>query len=397
MLSRPDSLAMLGTPNRTVAAWALAASLVGTTLLGHGPVRPLELSQAEAAPKKPRQHKVAKGHTLGAIAGRYGITIHALCTANSISRDKVLKPGMVLWIPPKDDESGEETRDQVNGKGSKSAPKRGASKKSKDDDTDVDAADRRAVRWHEVAKGQVLGSIAKRYGVTLKALTFANHLTSRSTIKPGQELIVPAKDDTSGAKARYIKDHPKAAAPAKRGSKSDSKKDDESWKKYARKADRPGQLTLVRRDGKVLKVTTLTQKGNVRGAAKKAFREMLETRNHEEIDIEPRLIQLLTEVSDTFGGRRIRIVSGYRIRKTSKKSRHRHGRAIDFKIEGVPNTAVRDFCKTLDKVGVGYYPNSHFVHLDARARWTYWIDYSKPGQRPRYGGFWTSRSKAKGK
>jgi len=391
---------MLRGTHRTLAAWALAAATATATLVGPGPGHLDGPALATAAPKKPRQHKVAKGHTLGAIAGRYGITIHALCTANSISRDKVLKPGMVLWIPPKSDETGEETRDAVSGKkgsgkkGTKREPKRGSSKKSKD--VDVDAADRRAVRWHTVAKGQILGSIAKRYGVTVKALTYANHLTSRSTIKPGQKLIVPAKSDETGAKARYIKDHPKAT-PTKRASKRSGKKEEPSWKEYARKPKKPGQIELVRRDGKSMKITTLTDKGNVRSAAKKAFREMLETRNHEEIDIDPRLIQLITEVSDAFGGRRIRIVSGYRIRKTSKKSRHRHGRAMDFKVEGVPNTAVRDFCKTLDKVGVGYYPNSHFVHLDARKRWTYWIDYSKPGQSPRYGGFWTKRSKAKGK
>lgn len=386
---------MLRGTHRTLAAWALAAATATVTLvgtgLGTGP------SVAAAAPKKPRQHKVAKGHTLGAIAGRYGITIHALCTANSISRDKVLKPGMTLWIPPKSDETGEETRDIVSGKKPSQAKpsKRGASKKSSDD-VEVSAADRRAVRWHTVAKGQILGSIAKRYGVTTKALMHANHLSSRSTIKPAQKLIIPAKSDTSGAKARYIKDHPKAE-PTRHAAKASGKGDDASWKKYARKPPKPGQITLVRRDGKVMKLTTLTAKGNVRSAAKKAFREMLETRNHEEIDIDPRLIQNITRVSDAFGGRRIHIVSGYRIRKTSKKSRHRHGRAMDFTVEGVPNTAVRDFCKTLDAVGVGYYPNSHFVHLDARDRWTYWIDYSKPGQRPRYGGFWTKRSKAKGK
>jgi len=35
-------------------------------------------------------------------------------------------------------------------------------------------------------------------------------------------------------------------------------------------------------------------------------------------------------------------------------------------------------------VGVGYYPNSTFVHLDVRSLPTYWVDYSKPGEPPRY-------------
>jgi hypothetical protein len=33
---------------------------------------------------------------------------------------------------------------------------------------------------------------------------------------------------------------------------------------------------------------------------------------------------------------------------------------------------------------VGYYPNSTFVHLDVRDTPATWIDYSKPGEPPRY-------------
>ena len=37
------------------------------------------------------------------------------------------------------------------------------------------------------------------------------------------------------------------------------------------------------------------------------------------------------------------------------------------------------------KVGVGYYPNSSFVHLDVRKdRSAFWIDYSGPGERAVY-------------
>jgi hypothetical protein len=45
---------------------------------------------------------------------------------------------------------------------------------------------------------------------------------------------------------------------------------------------------------------------------------------------------------------------------------------------------LRDYCRTLKNVGVGYYPNSTFVHLDVRTTPAFWIDYSKPGEPPRY-------------
>jgi len=41
--------------------------------------------------------------------------------------------------------------------------------------------------------------------------------------------------------------------------------------------------------------------------------------------------------------------------------------------------------RTFDKVGVGYYPNSSFVHLDVRKDHSaFWIDYSGPGERAMY-------------
>jgi hypothetical protein len=58
--------------------------------------------------------------------------------------------------------------------------------------------------------------------------------------------------------------------------------------------------------------------------------------------------------------------------------------AVDFMIPGVPNEALRDFCLTFANTGVGYYPNSSFLHLDVRDQATYWIDRSGPGEPPQY-------------
>ncbi|HEY2513991.1 MAG TPA: hypothetical protein VGI39_24155, partial [Polyangiaceae bacterium] len=32
----------------------------------------------------------------------------------------------------------------------------------------------------------------------------------------------------------------------------------------------------------------------------------------------------------------------------------------------------------------GYYPNSTFVHMDVREKSAFWIDFSRPGEPPRY-------------
>ena len=77
------------------------------------------------------------------------------------------------------------------------------------------------------------------------------------------------------------------------------------------------------------------------------------------------------------------MVSGFRpytTRQFTPHSNHNIGRALDFTVHGVPNETLRDFCRTFRNVGVGYYPNSSFVHLDVRDANAFWIDYAGPGK-----------------
>jgi membrane-bound lytic murein transglycosylase D len=54
------------------------------------------------------------------------------------------------------------------------------------------AADRLVLARHEVAPGESVASIARRYGVSSAAITRANPLGKSGSVKPGQELIIPA-------------------------------------------------------------------------------------------------------------------------------------------------------------------------------------------------------------
>jgi uncharacterized protein YcbK (DUF882 family) len=104
--------------------------------------------------------------------------------------------------------------------------------------------------------------------------------------------------------------------------------------------------------------------------------------------MDPRLIRLLYQTGHHWPGRRLEIVSGYRNPSVAKNphSPHMQGLACDFRVEGVRTAELRDYLRrTFDKVGVGYYPNSSFVHLDVRKdRSAFWIDYSGPGERSIY-------------
>lgn len=79
----------------------------------------------------------------------------------------------------------------------------------------------------------------------------------------------------------------------------------------------------------------------------------------------------------------IEVVSAYR-HKERKSSRHKQGKAVDFRVVGVSNREVWNYCKRFDNVGLGLYPSSNFVHMDVRDRSYYWIDDSGPGEESEY-------------
>lgn len=71
----------------------------------------------------------------------------------------------------------------------------------------------------------------------------------------------------------------------------------------------------------------------------------------------------------------IEIISGYRSPKTNEKLRamghnvakrslHMQGKAVDIRIPGTNLSQVRKAALELKSGGVGYYPNSGFIHLD---------------------------------
>lgn len=109
--------------------------------------------------------------------------------------------------------------------------------------------------------------------------------------------------------------------------------------------------------------------------------------------VDERLVERLELVIDHFTKPdttpKMFVVSGYR--PMSKGSFHAIGRAIDFRIEGVENSDLVAFCKTLPDTGCGFYPNSSFIHLDVRDVSTghvSWIDASGPGDKPEYVAAW---------
>ncbi len=99
--------------------------------------------------------------------------------------------------------------------------------------------------------------------------------------------------------------------------------------------------------------------------------------------IDPHLLDLLTALRQQLRVRApFQVVSGYRSPATNAwlasltegvatNSLHMQGQAIDISVPGRPLWAVRRVALGLRGGGVGYYPRSHFVHLDV-GRVRYW-------------------------
>jgi uncharacterized protein YcbK (DUF882 family) len=93
--------------------------------------------------------------------------------------------------------------------------------------------------------------------------------------------------------------------------------------------------------------------------------------------IDPGVLDVVWRVAGDVGRPRetLEIVCGYRSPRTNallrargravaSRSLHLEGRAIDLRVPGVPVARVRDAALALRRGGVGFYPESVFVHVD---------------------------------
>jgi uncharacterized protein YcbK (DUF882 family) len=117
------------------------------------------------------------------------------------------------------------------------------------------------------------------------------------------------------------------------------------------------------------------------GSVDAATRDTLEhafrcRRSGHERRIDKGLLAMIADVQARWPGHTIEYISAHRKwRGESKTSPHRAGRALDFRVQGVKLTAVRDYVWTrFEHVGVGWYPNEEFVHMDPRPQDLAWTE-----------------------
>lgn len=124
------------------------------------------LVASPAYAQSPTVHVVRRGETLYSIARRYGVSVGAICAANSIADPRLIYAGQQLVIPG------------TGGSGAP-APSSGGT--------------------HVVQPGENLYRIALRYGTTILALAKANGISDPTQIRVGQTLVIPGGAEAPAA------------------------------------------------------------------------------------------------------------------------------------------------------------------------------------------------------
>jgi uncharacterized protein YcbK (DUF882 family) len=262
-----------------------------------------------------------------------------------------------------------------------------------------------AERQHTVRSGQSLALIAKQYNVNAAVLAAANGLAANQELRGGQVLTVPPEGIvfvTNGQTLSGIAhQHGLGVLELARTNSLDpaatlhlgqrlllpgyrpSKNEQGAERRWGRTKQR-GVVEFYRIwSQETERIRLVDARGRVKLATQNTMREFLRPRESRKRKTpNARLLSLVAQVSDHYGGRTLHVVSGYRPPGglTRATSRHVAGEALDFRIPGVPLTELRDYCAHFENVGVGYYPRTQFVHLDVRRQAARWTDWSLPGQ-----------------
>lgn len=127
-------------------------------------------------------HKVEKGETYYSISRKYGISVDALCAANSLTTSDVLKAGQSLTIP---DASSGKTADKPDASAASSAS-------SSESATGAASSSNRKYDTYTVQKGDTFYRIAKVNGISVDELKSLNDLSADSVLMAGVRLKIPA-------------------------------------------------------------------------------------------------------------------------------------------------------------------------------------------------------------
>lgn len=125
---------------------------------------------AAAGSEESRRYEVRAGDTLGAIAGRFGVTIDAIARINGIADVNLIRVGQILRVPA-----------------AEPAPAPPVVPSVPPEEVSSEGSER---RLYVVQRGDTLGAIARRHDTTVEALAQANEIANPDRIFAGQVLTI---------------------------------------------------------------------------------------------------------------------------------------------------------------------------------------------------------------
>jgi uncharacterized protein YcbK (DUF882 family) len=200
---------------------------------------------------------------------------------------------------------------------------------------------------YRVREGDTLASIGERFNRKPQAIAHANKISADAPLKVGRTLVIPDKKG--------------------------------SVKSIEVEGDGPEPILFLRvvsGERERLQLYSKSGKMSLKNVQRLSYLTRDKRGKQKVKRLHFRLVHMLQKVSEKFPGKPIEIISGYRPQSTGNESQHAFGRALDFRMPGVSPAALFRFCKQMPRTGCGLYPNSGFVHMDAREKNTAWVDYS---------------------
>lgn len=279
-------------------------------------------------------HVIRPGDTIAGIAQKHNVKVRNLMAANKLKDSTSLRPGRTLVIP-EEDSTGKYVPKKTN-KLIKSGSKVPGGVQ------------------HTVQPGQTLWIIARAYHVPKEKIAARNNIEVDAPLNAGENILIPGARQVVPVRVRGYVVQP---------------------------------IEFVRvHNNESISLRLMNKTGRVSPYARRKLSELSGPRQKEYRSriLHSRLIHMIQRVAERYPGKTIEIVSGYRPGETGQESMHTQARAMDFRVRGVPNRELYEFCTGLPNAGCGYYPNSVFIHMDARNRSATWTDYSRPGEKAIY-------------
>ena len=128
-------------------------------------------------------------HETNTVSANVGIDVLARCANVTVDEFRALNPHLRRWaLPPSP------ARQVVH------LPS-GQSKKFLSALDKVPSDKRITHRRHTVKRGETLGVVAKKYGVSSRSIQTVNKIRNANRISVGQNLVIPVAGDTAGARS----------------------------------------------------------------------------------------------------------------------------------------------------------------------------------------------------